>query len=43
MNFQLLIPEIMLKEFTPAHHKENEDQFHKQQGRGHFSQDHKQI
>ena len=32
-------PEIILKEFTLAHHKENEDQSHKLQGRGLFTQE----
>ena len=32
-------PEIVLKEFTLAKHKENEDQFHKLQGQGLFSQE----
>ena len=35
----LVHPEIIIKEFTIAHHKENEDQFHKLQGRGLFSQE----
>ena len=35
---RLILPEIILEEFSPAHHKENEDQFHKLQGRGLFSQ-----
>ena len=40
INFLRLIhPVIILKEFTHAHHKENEDQFHKLQGRGLFSQE----
>ena len=40
INFPLLIhSEIILKEFTFVHHKENEDQFHKLQGRGLFSQE----
>ena len=40
INFLRLIhPEIILKEFSLAHHKENEDQFHKLQGRGLFSQE----
>ena len=39
-NFLRLIhPEIILKEFTLAHHKENKDQFHKQQRQGLFSQE----
>ena len=34
INFLRLIhPEKIIKEVTFAHHKENEDQFHKQQGR----------
>ena len=32
-------PETILKEFILAHHKENEDHFHKLQGRGLFSQE----
>ena len=32
-------PEIILKEFTLAHHKENEDQFLKLQGRKLFSKE----
>ena len=40
INFLLLIhPEIILKEFTLAHHKENEDQFYEQQGQRLFSQE----
>ena len=40
INFLRLIhPEIILKEFTLAHHKDNEDQFHRLQGRGLFSQE----
>ena len=40
INFLRLIhPEIILKEFTLTQHKENEDQFHKLQGRGLFSQE----
>ena len=40
LNFLRLIhPEIILKEFTLAHHKENEDQFHKLQGQRLFSQE----
>ena len=35
----MLSRENMLKEFTHAHHKQNEDQFHKQQDRGHYSQE----
>ena len=31
-NFLRSIPDIILKEFSLAHHKENEDQFHKLQG-----------
>ena len=31
---RLIHPEIILQEFTLAHHKENEEQFHKLQGRG---------
>ena len=37
INFLRLIhSEIILKDFTLAHHKENKDQFHKQQGQGLF-------
>ena len=36
---RLIHPEIILKEFTLAHHKENEDQFHKLQGQGLLSQE----
>ena len=37
INFLHLIhPEIILKEFILAHHKENEDQFHEQQGQEPF-------
>ena len=32
-------PEIIIKKYTLAHHKGNEDQFHKLQGRGHLSQE----
>ena len=40
INFLRMIHfEIILKEFTLAHYKENEDQFHKLQGRGLFSQE----
>ena len=40
INFLRLIHlEIILKEFTLARHKENENQFHKQQGKGPFSQE----
>ena len=40
INFLRLIhPEIIIKKFTLAHHKGNEDQFHKLQGRGHLSQE----
>ena len=40
INFpRLTLPEIILKEFTLAHHKENEDQFRKQQGQRLFSQE----
>ena len=40
INFLRLIhPEIILKEFTLAQHKENKDQFHKLQGQGLFSQE----
>ena len=40
INFPRLVhPEIILKEFTLAHHKENKDQFHKQQGQRLFSQE----
>ena len=40
INFLRLIrPEIVIKEFTLAHHKESEDQFHKLQGRRHLSQE----
>ena len=44
INFLRLIhPEIILKEFSLAHHKENEDQFHMPQGRGlFFARDDKQ-
>ena len=44
INFLVLIhPEIILKEFTLAHHKENKDQFHKQHGLGlFFARDDKQ-
>ena len=34
---QLIHPEIILKEFTLAHHKERKNQCHKQQGQGHLS------
>ena len=36
---RLIHPEIILKEFTLAQHKENEDQFHKRQGHGFLSQE----
>ena len=40
INFLRLIhPEIILKEITLAHHKENKNQFHKLQGQGPFSQE----
>ena len=40
INFLRLIhPEIIIKEFTLAHHKENEDQFNRLLGRGLFSQE----
>ena len=40
INFLRLIHTgIILKEFTLAHHKENEGQFHKQRGQGLFSQE----
>ena len=44
VNVQRLIhPEIITKEFTLAHQKENEDQFHKPQGRElFFARDDKQ-
>ena len=44
INFLRLIhPEIIIKEFTDAHHKENKDQFHKLQGQGTlFARDDKQ-
>ena len=43
LNFLRLIhPEIIIKEFTLAHHKENEDQFHKLQGHRLFPRDDKQ-
>ena len=35
----LIHPEIILNEFTLAHHRERQDQFHKQQGQGPFSQE----
>ena len=35
----LIRSQIMIKEFTPAHHKENEDQFHKLQGQTLFPRD----
>ena len=36
---RLIQPVIILKEFTLAQQQENEDQFHKQQGQGLFSQE----
>ena len=40
INFLRLIhSEIILKELTLAERRENEDQFHKQQGQGPFSQE----
>ena len=36
---RLIHPEIILKEFTFAQHKENKDQFRKIQGQGIFSQE----
>ena len=40
INFLRLVHlEITMKEFTLAHHKENEDQFHRLWGRGLFSQE----
>ena len=40
INFLRLIHlEIIIKEFTFVHHKENEDQFNNQQGQGPFSQE----
>ena len=40
INFLRLIhPEIIIKEFTLAHHKETEGQFHKLQGQGFHSQE----
>ena len=38
-SLRLIHPEIIIKDFILAHHKENEDQFHKLQGRGLFSQE----
>ena len=44
INFLHLIrPDIIIQEFTLAHHKERRDQFHKQQGQGHLSQDEDRI
>ena len=43
INFLLLMhPEKILKEFIPAHHKENEDQSHQLQGQGLSTRDDKQ-
>ena len=40
INFLRLIdPEIIIKKLTLAHHKENENQFHRPQGRGLLSQE----
>ena len=36
---RMIHPVILFKEFTLAHHKENQGQFHRPQGRGLFSKD----